>query len=67
MQYCCICVDEHIMDEAVDIAEAITTAPTTQVFTAGGQTLASIVGLPVCLEHRRQQLAPVSRAGLVTA
>ena len=63
---CCVCVDEHILDSSVVIAEAITMAPTTQVVGIGGQTIGAIVGLPVCLEHRRQQLNPVSRSGLVT-
>lgn len=63
---CCICVDEHLADGTRIIADAITMAPTTQIVSVSGQMVAAIVALPVCLEHRKQQLAPVSRSGLVT-
>jgi hypothetical protein len=64
---CCVCVDEHLQNASVVLKDAITMAPTTQIVTIAGQTLASIVALPVCLEHRRKQLAPASKTGLVAA
>jgi hypothetical protein len=63
---CFICVDEYLMDSSVVVADAITLAPTTQIVGVNGQMIAAVVALPVCLEHRKQQIAPKSKTGLVT-
>ena len=70
MLKCSMCVDEAIMntsDEAVVVADAITLVPVVQVLQLSIGTVASVVALPVCLEHRKQQMSKQGKSGLAVA
>jgi hypothetical protein len=71
---CCPCLDEAISSRAargpIDLSkvpDAITMAPSMQVFSGGGQSIAAPVVLPVCLACRINQTGMMSKAGLTIA
>lgn len=64
---CSMCVDENILDGAVVFTDAITLVPVVQVLNLSMGTVASVVALPVCAEHRKQQLSKGGKSGLISA
>lgn len=65
---CVICVDSYINGKikAHQIQPAFTIAPFVQMFPVGpGQTGAGVVPIPVCLDHRKEQLG--IKGGLIIA
>ena len=67
---CCLCLDGAIANwtsvDTADIPDAVTLAPVFQTFSVAGQQVGGVVPVPVCLDHRRQQLGVASKTGLVT-
>lgn len=63
---CSACVDEHILDSTVIVADAITMSPVVQVLNTSMGATAAVVAIPLCENHRAQQITK-AKSGLVAA
>ena len=64
---CCLCTDLRVANPDYLVADAYTIVPMLQSFNVGGQQVAGVVALPVCLPCRIDQIGKASKQGLLAA